>query len=172
MSTILIKLGSAEVPRTATRIETTHLDIAAYVSDEVVAPGSLFSVVFDITPAKGIHVYAPGAKDYRVINLTLSPDPRLAVRPMEYPAAEVYFFRPLNERVPVFQRAFRLTQRMAVSASPETRKALIGVENLTIQGALDYQACDDRLCFTPQSIPVTFTVKLRPLDTQRATVPK
>jgi peroxiredoxin len=171
ISTILIKLGSAETPTTATRIETDHLDIRAYVSDEVVAPGSLFSVVFDITPAAGIHVYAPGAKDYRVVSFTLSTDPRFVARPLEYPASEIYFFKPLNERVPVFQKPFRLMQRMAVSASPETRKALTGVDSLTFQGVLDYQACDDRICFTPRSVPVTFTVKLRQLDTQRATLP-
>ena len=43
---------------------------------------------------------------------------------------------------------------------------------LTIAGTLEYQACDDRLCFTPRSIPVSYTVKLRQLDTERATVPK
>ena len=136
------------------------MNIAAYLSDDVVAPGSLFSVVFDITPAAGIHVYAPGAKDYRVVSFTLSPDPRFVVRPMEYPASEIYFFKPLNERVTVFQKSFRLTQRMAVSASQETRKAITGVDSLTLQGTLDYQACDDRICFTP-----------RQLDTQRATPP-
>jgi hypothetical protein len=49
---------------------------------------------------------------------------------------------------------------------------LKGVETVTISGALEYQACDDRLCFNPRSIPVSYTVKLRSLDTERATVPK
>jgi hypothetical protein len=37
---------------------------------------------------------------------------------------------------------------------------------------LEYQACDDRLCFAPRSIPVSHVVTLRQLDTERATVPK
>jgi hypothetical protein len=61
---------------------------------------------------------------------------------------------------------------MAVSTSVDARAALKGVETVTISGALEYQACDDRLCFNPRSIPVSFTVKLRALDTERATVPK
>jgi hypothetical protein len=28
--------------------------------------------------------------------------------PIRYPDSEVYFFKPLNERVPVFQKRFRL----------------------------------------------------------------
>jgi hypothetical protein len=34
-----IALGSAATPTTATRVETDHLDMTSYMSDEVVAPG-------------------------------------------------------------------------------------------------------------------------------------
>jgi peroxiredoxin len=50
VSTIMIALGNAKTPATAKRIDTDHLDIMSYVSDEVVAPGTLFSVVFDVKP--------------------------------------------------------------------------------------------------------------------------
>jgi hypothetical protein len=167
----MIALGNAKTPAAAKRIETDHLEITSYVSDEVVAPGSLFSVVFDVTPNAGIHVYAPGAKDYRIITFRIDPNPVLATRPMQYPASEIYHFKPLDERVPVFQKPFRLVQSMAVSTSTDVRAALKGVETVTVSGSLEYQACDDRLCFTPRSIPVSFTVRLRQLDTERATVP-
>ena len=42
------------------------------------------------------------------------------------------------------------------------------VTMLTIKGILNYQACDDKLCFTPQSVPLTWTVTLRQLDRERA----
>lgn len=172
ISTIMIALGNAKTPAAARRIETDHLDITTYVSDEVVAPGSLFSVVFDVKPNQGIHVYAPGAKDYKIINFRLDANPILAARPMQYPLSEIYHFKPLDELVPVFQKPFRLVQSVAVSTSPDARAALKGVETVTISGTLEYQACDDRLCFNPRSIPVSYAVKLRPLDTVRATVPK
>jgi peroxiredoxin len=172
VSTIMIALGNAKTPATATRIETDHLEITTYLSDEVVAPGSLFSLVFDVKPNAGIHVYAPGAKDYKVINFRIDASPSLETRTLQYPASEIYHFKPLDERVPVFQKPFRLVQRMAVSTSPESRGALKGVEALTISGSLEYQACDDRLCFTPRSIPVSYSVKFRPLDTERAVLPK
>ncbi len=172
VSTIMIALGNARTPATAKRIETDHLDITSYVSDEVVAPGSLFSVVLDVKPNVGIHVYAPGAKDYRIINFRIETNPILSTRVLQYPASDIYHFKPLDEHVPVFQKPFRLVQSMAVSASPEARAALKGVDTVTIAGTLEYQACDDRLCFTPRSIPVSYTVKLRRLDIERATVPK
>ena len=96
----------------------------------------------------------------------------LVTRPVQYPASDIYFFEPLNERVPVFQKPFRLTQSAAVSPSSANRAALAAVEAITIKGTLDYQACDDRVCFTPKSIPVSYSVKVRQLDTERANVPK
>jgi peroxiredoxin len=172
VSTIMIALGNARTPAAAKRIETDHLDVTSYVSDEVVAPGSLFSVVFDVKPYDGIHVYAPGAKDYKIINFRMDPSPILTARALQYPASDIYHFKPLDEHVPVFLKPFRLVQSMALNTSPDARAALKGVETITISGSLEYQACDDRLCFTPRSIPVSYTVKVRQLDTERGTVPK
>ena len=31
-----------------------------------------------------------------------------------------------------------------------------------------YQACDDKVCFTPQSVPLPWTIGLRALDRDRA----
>lgn len=172
VSTIMIALGNAQAPGTATRNETDHLAVTSYVSDAVVAPGSLFSLVLDVKPNPGIHVYAPGAKDYKIVSVRLDTNPVVAARPLQYPASEVYHFKPLDERVPVFQKPFRLVQGMAVSTSPDARAALKGAETVTISGSLEYQACDDRLCFAPRSIPVSHTVNLRQLDTERATPTK
>lgn len=171
VSTILLNLGNASRPAAAGRIDTDHLEVITYASDNVVAPGSLFSLVFDVTPRRGMHVYAPGATGYKVIGIRLNPNPLLVTRPVQYPASEIYYFKPLDERVPVFQKPFRLMQGVAVSASQDARAALAATETLTITGTLEYQACDDRLCYPPCSLPVSYSVTLRQLDTQRATVP-
>ena len=148
---------SANLRQTA----TDHLQVTTYVTDEVVAPGAVFSLVFEITPRQGIHLYAPGEHSYKIVRLNLETNPWLVTRPVEYPPSEIYFFAPLKERVPVFQKPFTLTQSMAVSTAPEHRAALAKVSSMTIKGTLDYQACDDRVCFLPKSIPVSYTVRLR-----------
>ncbi|MBI4266275.1 MAG: hypothetical protein HY657_18025 [Acidobacteria bacterium] len=155
-------------PASARRITTDHLRVTTYVTEEVAAPGSLFSVVLDISPRERMHVYAPGAEGYKIITLTLEPNPLVVPRRLQYPPSETYFFEPLNERVPVFQKPFTLTQAMAVSTAPEHRAALAKAESVTIKGTLDYQACDDRICFVPQSVPVSYTVKLRPVEPERS----
>ena len=170
VASILLKLGNPGHETDAQRITTDHVDITTYVSDQVVAPGTLFSIVADITPRPGMHVYAPGTHSYKVVALRLDAQPLLLARPLRYPASDIYVFKPLNERVEVFQKPFRLIQEVAVDGSADARKALASVETLSITGALEYQACDDRVCFLSKSVPVTYTVKVRQLDTERANV--
>ena len=79
-------------------------------------------------------------------------------------------FKPLDERVEVFQKPFRLVQDVALSGSPDARKALASVESLSITGTLEYQACDDRVCFLSKSVPVAYNLRVRQLDTERANV--
>jgi peroxiredoxin len=168
VSNIMLKLGEAGAGVAARRISTGQLDVTTYASDQVVAPGSLFSLVFDVVPHQGIHVYAPGPHNYKVIGIRLDPNPVVMVRPVRYPASETYVFAPLKERVEVYQKPFRLLADVAIDASREARPKLASVDSVTITGTLDYQACDERLCFTPKSVPISYTVKLRQLDTERA----
>lgn len=172
VASILLRLGDPGHEIDVQRITTEHVEITTHLSDRVVAPGTLFSIIVDVTPRPGMHVYAPGQHSYKVIALRLDAEPLLLARPLQYPASEIYVFKPLNERVEVFQKPFRLVQNVALSASPDARKTLASVKTLSITGALEYQACDDKVCFLSKSVPVTYTVRVRELDTERATVPK
>ncbi len=84
-----------------------------------------------------------------------------------FPAAEDYFFAPLNEHVPVYQRPFRIVQDLEIDPSPEASGALKDRREMRITATLAYQACDDKVCFAPQSAPITWTIALRPLDRER-----
>lgn len=145
------------------RVSTRHLDMQVYPSDASISVGNRVSLVLDITPRPGMHVYAPGAKGYRVITLTVAPEPFVKALPLKYPASEVYFFEPLNERVPVFQKRFTLLQDVIPDASPEAQVALRDKGTLTLNGALEYQACDEKTCFNPVSLPVSWTLALKPM---------
>ena len=134
---------------------TPHLSVQAIVEPEAAAPNSDLTITFTVTPARGIHVYAPGS-EYQAIAITVGKQPGLVARKVVYPASEMYHFEPLDETVPVYQKPFTLKQVVRVSAA-----ALKGKSALTISGTLDYQACDDRVCFRPNAIPFTFEVKVR-----------
>ena len=71
---------------------------------------------------------------------------------------------PLDERVEVYSKPFRLQRDVTLLATPEMQKLLGSMPSATITGALEYQACDDKVCFNPARVPVSFTVTLKPLD--------
>jgi len=171
VSNIRMRLNDAAAPVTGARIASQQLDVVTYPSDAAVAPGNRFSIVAQITPHTGVHVYAPGAANYKVIELKMLPSQY--VRPLSpvYPPSEVYFFKPLNERVPTYQKPFTITQDVVLDGQASARTALANETSLTIGGALSYQACDDRLCYDPVTLPLSWTVGLKPIVTQATVRP-
>jgi hypothetical protein len=161
-STILMKLGTGASPVQATKISAPHAEITTYSSDAVISPGTMFAVAVNVAPEEHIHVYAPGARGYKVVKLELAPQQNVRANPSTYPQSEMYFFRPLNERVPVYQKPFTLMQEVVLEASLDAVKALSGKTELKLMGALHYQACDDRQCFNPTSVPVSWTFRITP----------
>ena len=166
VSNIRVRLNEVDSAVAATRVDSQHLDVVTYPSDAAVAPGNRFSVVARITPHTGVHVYAPGAGNYKIIELKVLPGQYTRALAPAYPPSEVYFFKPLNERVPTYQKPFTITQEVVLDGQASTRTALSGQSSLGISGVLTYQACDDRLCYDPVSLPLTWTVGLKPIVTE------
>jgi hypothetical protein len=160
VSNVLMRLGAAGTPVQATQVSTDHLDLRTYPSDASVAPGQRFTLALDISPKRGMHVYAPGASSYRIISLNITPQPHIRTMPLRYPASEIYHFVPLNERVPVYQKPFTLLMDLVQDATAEARKAFAGRNELVVAGTLEYQACDDKICYNPVSLPLTWKVAL------------
>ena len=130
-----------------------HLTIAATTSAASVAPGSTIALFLDVTPNPGIHVYAPGARDYVPISVRIDRVDGITAHATTYPKSDTMTFA--GERVPVFRKRFRLVEDVTVApaAKPGTM--------LTINGTVSYQACDDKVCFIPASAPVRWVVRVK-----------
>lgn len=170
VSSILLQLGmDAASTVEAQQVDTQHLSLATYPSIGQVAMGHRFSLVLDVTPKQDIHVYAPGAEEngYRVIQLQMEDNADIGFGELQYPASEIYYFEPLDERVPVFQQKFRLLQEAVLTGGLEAFDRLRDREEVTIKGTLRYQACNHEECFIPQSVPLEWTLDIRGLVMQR-----
>ena len=166
VSSIAVRLGDilGADGRDGTRVETNHLEALAFSTDGTVAPGNRFSLVVDVTPKPEMHVYAPGNHTYRVIRLRLDGPAFVQAHEVAYPPSEVYHFEPLDERVPVYMKPFRLVQDVTIPMSQDI--AALAAEpgaTLTIDGVLEYQACDDAICYTPAEVPLTWDFTWRSL---------
>lgn len=164
VANLLLKLGAGGAQVQGTQISTNHLTLKTYPTDSSVALGNRFSLVLEIAPGPEMHVYAPGAANYRVITLAITPQPFVRVLPVQYPSSEIYLFKPLKERVPVYRKPFRLVQEIVPEVTAEAQAAFRGKQNLTIAGTLEYQACDETVCYNPVSVPLSWTLALHPLE--------
>ena len=133
--------------------KTGHAAILSSPSQVSGAAGGKLALFVDVTPKPGIHVYAPGTEFYIPITVKLSAQPEIKAGKIAYPKSEIITL--LNEKVPVFQKPFRLTQDVTLDKSVKSGSTV------TVSGIVNYQACDDSVCYPPESAPVTWTVSVK-----------
>ena len=162
-TSILTRLG-LDAGGDVREIDATQAQLRVSASDATVAPGQRVTLRIDVTPGPRMHVYAPGQQGYIPIALKLdaSPDVRV-VHPMTYPQAGTYYFAPLKETVRVYEKPFRLLQDVTLALTPALRQRATAGETLRLTGSLELQACDDKVCYRPQTLPLEWTMKLVPL---------
>ena len=130
-----------------------HATIIGSPADLDGKAGARLSLFVDVTPKPGIHVYAPGSNDYIPITVKLNPQALLKPGKVAYPKSELMTFA--DEKVPVFQKPFRLTQDITLD------KSVKAGSTVTVTGTVNYQACDDKVCYPPESSPVSWTVVVK-----------
>ncbi len=145
-----------------------HVRITTTATEDRVRPGNRFTLIVEVAPAPGAHVYAPGAKPYgyHPLALTIEPPQSSTVYPAQLPGAEIRAFSALGESVPVYTRPVRIMADIALGSRQEMAEAL-SAGSVTIRGRVTVQACDEAECYAPQEIPVTWELVLEPVDTER-----
>jgi len=168
-ATVMLKSGIGLSPIEAIQGTTAQLKFTAYPSNTIVTNGMRFSLVLEVEPNPGMHVYAPGAEElgYRVIGFNMASSDFVRYEPVQYPESEIYHFEPLDEFVPAYQGPFTLLQEAVIVASAEIEAELKATAAITLSGSLDYQACDDAICYLPASVPISFTLEFQQLEYQR-----
>ena len=142
------------------RNDTMHLTLNTSISTTEITPGQKLSLSFDVTPKRAMHVYAPGKHDYQVIAIKLDPQPWMKVAPTTYPPSEIYYFKELDEKVETYGKPFKLVQDITILNTADAKKALAAAP-LKLSGRLEYQACDDKVCYAPTKVPVSFALSVK-----------
>lgn len=150
-------------------VEAPHLQVVLEQSDRSGIPGSIITLIAEVKLPPEVHVYAPGTKGYKPIQLEIAPAPEFRLRPVVYPRPEILYLPAIQERVPVFEGVFRIRQDIRFNTTARFAKSLEpDGKTFTISGKLEYQACDNKICYLPESVPVEWHFKVLPLDRQRA----
>jgi hypothetical protein len=167
---LLSEFGSASGTR-QTAVETDHLQLKYFSTRDTVRPNLRFTLVASVALKPKMHVYAPSVKDYIPIRFELDPSANFAAKPPVYPKAESLYLEPIQETVPVFKGKFQITEDINMASSDALQAVLSGSREVKISGKLRYQACDDKECYLPQTIPLEWALKVDPLDRERVPEP-
>ena len=137
--------------------ETRHLTLTTSTTPPTITAARQRVVLnVDVALKPKMHVYAPDQpkdQDYMPIVLTVAPNgPYQLFDKPRYPPSEKLFFAPLKETQHVYSKSFRITQPIVVTGASAP---------LTIPGTVRYQACDDAICYVPQTVAVKWELRTR-----------
>jgi hypothetical protein len=150
--------------------QAKHLMVTTAASSSVTRPGLKIALTVDVALEDKVHVYAPGVEGYIPISWTMAESPAVKAEAVKFPASRMLKLDAINETVPVFDGKFRLMREITIADEKTVRPLVDAAGNLTVAGSLKYQACDDRLCYLPVTVPVKWTVRVEALDRTRVPV--
>jgi hypothetical protein len=91
--------------------------------------------------------------DYIPIAWTMKPDAGATVEPVTFPPSRKLHLPAIDETVPAYEGEIHLTRTVIVDKNAKG--------DLTLEGALRYQACDDRLCYIPETLKVKWVIPVQ-----------
>jgi hypothetical protein len=165
---ILVRTLGAEAGGPRVETETEHLIVTTSASDEILHGGNRLALVVEVALKPKMHVYAPGVEGYIAVDWTMEEVTGITNYPAEYPASEMLHLPAINEIVPVYQSRFKVVRDVMIGQLKEIQHLVNAKGELVIKGALRYQACDDKVCYLPKTLPLEWTFRLDPDDRTRA----
>lgn len=149
-------------------IEAKQLRVTTGASVPLARPQERIVLSVDIALKRKMHVYAPGVVDYIPIEWKLEEGPFLKAHAFRYPASRTLHLKAIKETLPVYEGQVRLTREITFGAENALRPLLTPSGELVLKGSLRYQACDDKKCYTPETVPLEWRFRFEGLERERA----
>ncbi len=134
--------------------------VTPYAASDAVAAGSTTRLAVTVALPAGLHVQSDAPRDPSLIPTLLVVDAPagITVRHLVYPEPSDFEQQGQPQPLAVFEHEFVAGAEIAIA--PDTPPG-----DLVIPGRLRYQACDDRICFAPQTATVEWKVRITPAGT-------
>lgn len=155
VATLVAIAGPAEA-----QMRRPKADVVAAVQSPVVAAGSTTRVALTVTLPATLHVQSDAPRDPSLIPTVLSIEAPagVSVQHLIYPEPTDFEQEGQPQPLAVFPHEFVTGAQLLIAADAPAG-------DLVIPGRLRYQACDDRLCFAPQTATFEWTVRVAPAGT-------
>jgi hypothetical protein len=165
---ILVKQFGIHSEESHSTGQTKFFTMAASASNQLVHQGQHISLVLDIDLKPKMHVYAPGVgQEYIPIDWKIADSAAFKAPAMTYPKPQMIRFDVLNETLPVYTGELHLVRDLVLGTDAQVKPLLGSGNDLTVEGSLRYQVCDDKECYPPATLPLKWVLQYESLDRQR-----
>jgi hypothetical protein len=143
-----------------------HVKLAISSSSNSVRSGQRVLLAVEVEIPKGYHLYAPGVEGYSAVSWAMAETPIFKPHEVTYPSSRILYLKAIEEKVPVYENRIRLIRDITIGGEKAVRAALTG-DRLKIDGSFKYQACSERLCYPPETVPISWTFTVEAHDSER-----
>ncbi|HEV2351304.1 MAG TPA: protein-disulfide reductase DsbD domain-containing protein [Terriglobia bacterium] len=128
---------------------------SAVLATDAAHPGSIVqaALVARITPGYHINAHQPSHEYLIPSELKINPNPQVTVQDIQYPPGMAIKFEFDDAKLSVYEGTLVVRAELKIARGTKPGE-------YTLKGKFAYQACNDRACFPPTSVPVELAVKV------------
>jgi len=139
-------------------VVTPHLVARAGFSKRTLRRAQVTVLTVEINLKDGMHVYGqPLPEGYFTTTVSVDSGAVVSVDSLEFPEPEILNLEALGEKLPVYGGRFEIRARCRGVGPDEERMETVGV-------TLQYEACDDKVCYPPERVRFELPIQLLPHD--------
>ncbi len=147
--------------------EAKHLRLTTAASTQLARPGHRIALSLTLELKPGMHVYAPGVQGYIPIDWKLDDGAAAKPHAFTYPASRMMHLKAIGETVPVYRGRVQIMREITFAPEDALKPLVSSSGELTVKGSFRYQACDDRECYIPETVPLEWHFHFQALDRTR-----
>ncbi len=164
----IIREFGGSAANTQGEAQTAHLKLRWRASNTAARTGQRVTLIVEAELADGMHVYAPGVEGgYIPLRWELASSGGWLVHPASFPASEWLHLPAIGETVPVYQGRFHILCDISMGLGDEVRPFVNPRGEVAVEGTFRYQACDDKVCYPPTTVPLRWVFQLQEHDRTR-----
>ncbi len=147
--------------------ETPYLRMSWSASNREVLGGQHLALVLNVEMKPKMHVYAPTVTDYLPAEWEITPSDGWQRSPPDFPEPKLLHLPAIDEIVPVYEGRFRVVRNLEIGLRNRIQPLVSEDGTITVEGTFRYQACDDKVCYLPQEVPLKWTFDFKGYDRVR-----
>lgn len=140
-------------------VKHDRLTLSYYASSNFVSAGDEVELTIDVLLNDTLHVYAPDGGEHIPVEWRLEGSSAIAAHPVEFPPATTLILESTKDSAAVYTGRFQLSRKITINPGDlKTIRAVDAQGNVIVKGTFSFQACDDKICYLPTSIPLKWTL--------------